>query len=205
MRRWIIAFWVAISLVGAAGCSHVQEYLAITQEKGMSKEYLAVLDKWTRSEIVYSQFDTRAHIGATYRSGEFNRAYLTEYTRIYQLREGERKTKENVLSEGTADATEFVFYAYIPEKTSNDFDRQGSIWRVFLITGNGERIDPLEIRRIAPITPLTTEFFPYINPYYGNSYLLRFPRLQKGSAPDDTMKLVFASVIAEVTLEFGAR
>jgi hypothetical protein len=202
MKRWIVGFWIGISLLGTAGCSHVQDYLEISQGRGMSREYLATLDKWTRSQIVYSEFETRAHISATYRSPEFKRAYLSEYTRIYRLREGERRTREQVLAEATGEETEFILYAYVPEKASNDFDRRSSIWSIFLVTGNGERLDPLEVRRIDPITPLNTEFFPYIHPYYGISYLLRFPPLKPRSAQEETMKLVFASVIAEVTLDF---
>ena len=46
-------------------------------------------------------------------------------------------------------------------------DRRGSIWSIFLINGKGEKIAPAEVRRIDPVTPVVTEFFPYGNPYYG--------------------------------------
>ena len=78
-----------------------------------------------------------------------------------------------------SDFAEFIFYAYIPEKTSNDFDKRGSIWTVFLVNEKGDRIDPVELRRIDPITPVITEFFPYIHPHYGIAYRLRFPSLNQ--------------------------
>jgi hypothetical protein len=65
----------AVYLIGAAGCSHMQDYLTIAREKGISEEYLMVLNQWTRSQIIYSQFETMMHIGTTYRSQEFNQAY----------------------------------------------------------------------------------------------------------------------------------
>ena len=202
MRRWVLCVIAGASLFTAAGCGHLQDYLEISREKGMSGEYLAVLDQWSRSQIIYSQFETMAHIRATYRSPEFMRAYLREYARIYPASEGDPKRREQIQTATAADFTEFIFYAYIPEKSSNDFDRRGSIWTIFLIDG-GERIDPVEIRRIEPVTPLITEFFPYINPYYGYSYRLRFPLLTKPGKAGGPLKLVFASVIAKVELEYG--
>jgi hypothetical protein len=202
MRRWLLCVIAGASLFAAAGCGQLHEYLEISRDKGVSEEYRTVLDRWSRSQIVYSQFETMAHIRATYRSPEFSRAYLEEYARIYHLSEGERKKREVIQAASTADFTEFTVYAYIPEKSSNDFDRQGSIWTIFLIDASGERSDPVEVKRIDPITSVTTEFFPYINPYYGNAYRLRFAPTKPGREP---LKLVFASVIANVKLEFGAR
>jgi hypothetical protein len=205
MKRWVLLLIGAISLWGASGCSHIQDYLDIARENGMSAEYLTALKRWTRSQIIYSQFETKAHIGATYRSPEFNRNYFREYARIYHLREGERRTGEDFPPPATSDSTEFIFYASLPEKTSNDFDRRGSVWTIFLVNGKGERIDPAEIRRIDPITPVITEFFPYINPYYGIAYRLRFPPLTETKATEEAVKLVFASVIGKVVLEFRVR
>ncbi len=59
----------------------------------------------------------------------------------------------------------------------------------------------MEVKRIEPVTAVTTEFFPYVNPHHGNSYRLRFPPLTRpGQGP---LRLVFASVIATVELDFG--
>lgn len=203
MKRWILLFIYTFCLIGTAGCSHLENYLEIAREKGMSGEYTAVLNEWTRSQVIYSQFETQAHIGATYQSPEFNRAYLKEYSRIYHLKEEERKKREDTLRRATADVTEFVFYAAIPEKTSNDFDRRGSIWTIFLVNGKGERIDPQEVRRIEPITPVITKFFPYVNPYYGMAYRLRFRPVTKAEA--DSLKLVITSVLGKAELKFERR
>ncbi len=91
------------------------------------------------------------------------------------------------------DFTEFISYAYIPG-TSNYFDRHGSIWTVFMVNERGDRIDPLELRRIEPITPVITEYFPYINPYYGMTYRLHFPSLNTSGGDNYSLRLVFASV-----------
>ncbi len=205
MKRWMGVVIGAVCLLGFLACGHLEGYLDITREKGMTREYLAILNQWTRSQIVYSQFETKVHIHATYRSLDFNRAYLDEVARINQLRENELKKRKEIETAMVSDFTDFIFYAYIPEKRSNDFDRQGSIWTIFLIDQKGERIDPVEVRRIDPITPVLTEFFPYINPYYGIAYRLRFPFLAKPGVAEGSLKLVFTSVIGKVELDFGHR
>ncbi len=202
MKRWVRLVIGALCLIGIAACSHVQGYLDITKEKGMSKAYLQALQQWTRSQIVYSQFETKARIAATLRSPEFNRAYIEEYSGIYQLSADERKKREEMQAAAASEFMEFVFYAYIPNKVENDFDRRGSIWSIFLINGKGEKIAPAEVRRIDPVTPMVTEFFPYGNPYYGIFYWLRFSQQEKTGLGDGPLKLVFTSVIGKVELEF---
>lgn len=200
MKRWIFLFISACCLIGTAGCGHLENYFEIARDRGMSAEYLAVLNEWTRSHVIYSQFETQAHISATYQSPEFNRAYLEEYSRIYQLEEKERKKREDIQKGPNVDFAEFLFYASIPEKTSNDFDRRGSIWTIFLINGKGERIDPWEVRRIEPVTPVITKFFPYVNPYHGMVYRLRFQSAKKSDGA--SMKLIITSVLGEAELKF---
>jgi hypothetical protein len=202
MKRWGRLVIGALCLIGIAACSHVQGYLDMAKEKGMSEAYLQALQQWTRSQIVYSQFETKAHISVTLRSPEFNRAYLQEYARIYQLSADERKKMEEMQAAAASEFTEFIFYAYIPNRAENDFDRRGSIWSIFLINGKGEKIAPAEVRRIDPVTPVVTEFFPYGNPYYGIFYWLRFSQQEKTGRGDGPLNLVFTSVIGKVELEY---
>jgi len=192
----------AAVLFAVAGCGHLEGYLDIAREKGMSAEYRAALQRWTRSQIVHSQFETRVQISATYRGPEFKRAYLREYARLYNLGENEQKAKADIDAAAASDFTEFLFYAYIPEKSSNDFDRRGSIWTIYLIDSQGDRVQPMEVRRIEPVTPLVTEFFPYVNPHYGIAYHLRFSPFNRDLAAGKQTRLVFAGVLGKVELEF---
>ncbi|MFZ4440203.1 MAG: hypothetical protein ACOYOS_17390 [Syntrophales bacterium] len=203
MKRWVNLVIGALCLIGVAACSHIEGYLDIVKDKGMSVEYLQILDRWTRSKIIYSQFDTQANIIATLRSPEFNRAYLKEYARIYQFSADELKNYEAMRA--ASEFTEFIFYAHIPERSENDFDRRGSIWSIFLLNSKGEKITPVEVRRVDPVTPVVTGFFTYIKPYYGICYWLRFPPLEKIDGGNGPLKLVFASVIGKVELEFAGR
>ena len=207
MRRSIVMLLFVLFLPCA--CTHVTDYVSIARQKGgLSEAYLIALEGWTRSQTVYSEFETKVKIAATWKSAAFNGAYLEEYARIYNLRQEERKVRENVQADLAGDFTEFFFYAYTPEKSENDFDKQRSIWTVFLKDGKGNRIDPVEIRRIEKVTPLIEVFYPYVHQYYGNCYSLKFQGLrgvgngdEKGLLP---VTLVFTGVVGRVELKWGS-
>jgi len=194
-KRLLLVILVLI----CAGCSHIDGYVDIMREKGLSKEYIDSLRTWTRSQIVYSEFETRAHIRVTYQGSEFKKAYIDEYARVYHLSDAEKKIREEAQRSVAAEFTEFFFYAYTPEKESNDFSRERSVWTVYLMDDSGGRLDPVEIRKIDPVTPVITAFYPYINPAYGFCYSLKFPPLSK----EKPFKLIFTSVIAKVELDWN--
>lgn len=54
------------------GCSHVESYLDVAKDRGVSREYLDILNRWTKKETLYSQFETKVQISATLKSGAFN-------------------------------------------------------------------------------------------------------------------------------------
>lgn len=191
-----------LMLAGCAG-SALEGYIDIAKEKGgVSKDYLTVLHKWTRDRTVYSEFETKVRIAATYRNREFQEAYAREYSRVYLLTAPEEKRKSEALAGLAGDGVEFLFYAYIPDKTQNDFDRPNSLWTVFLVDEKGEKHYPSELRLIEKVTPALEEFYPYGNPYHGNYYNLIFkPPAGGGGTPPD-VKLVFASVLGRIEHEW---
>ncbi len=200
IRAWGV---LLILLTICLGCSHIQEYVDIAKDETVSKEYLDILKKWTRDETEYSQFETRARIAATYKSKEFEKAYIEEYSRIYELSDVEKREREKTVLGLSSDFTEFLFYAYIPEKESNDFARTDSIWKVFISDGKGGKVYPVEIREIEKITPIVDELFPYIKKYYGKFYTLKFSPLVP-PFEQQTVTLVFTSVLGKVELDWGS-
>jgi hypothetical protein len=205
MTRILRLTVLLLSAAVLSGCamSSVEGYLDIAKERGgISKEYLMALNKWSRDRIIYSEFETKFRIAATYKSRPFSEAYVREYSRIYLLTKPEEVKRMKAMEELSADFTEFFFYAYIPERDSNDFAKVNSIWTVFLLDEKGTRHYPLEIRRMEKITPVIEEFYPYGNPYWGNYYLMKFsPLVREGKMPSN-MKLVFASVLGRIEMEW---
>lgn len=189
------------------GCAYLQGYVEMAKDKGLSDEYRAALDTWTRTQTVHSQFETKVSITSTLKSRAFSRAYLQEYERIYQLAPEEKRNWEQAQAGLTSDFTEFLVYVYTPDKEANDFDKRNSVWTVFVVDHQGKRLKPVEIRRMDKITAVTESFFPYINKYYGSFYSLKFKPLpaldaEPGDATGKPFKLIMTSVLATVELEW---
>ncbi|MDX9821590.1 MAG: hypothetical protein RBT20_06625 [Syntrophales bacterium] len=198
MNRRRRPLWIALLVFLVSGCSYVQGYLDIARDKGISKEYLAVLNDWTRSQVSYSQFETQVKVSATFKGRAFQAAYLAEYARIYELSEEQKKGRGEALKTLEGDFSEIFFYAYVPEKDYNDFEKLRSVWSVFLVDGSGRRIEPLELRRIDPVTPLILDFYPYVNPHHGKCYSLKIPAVSDEDFRK--LKLVLTGVVGRVEL-----
>jgi hypothetical protein len=193
--------WYVILILSLAlpGCSYIGEYVEISKNKTVSEEYLNALNKWTREKTLYSQFETKVHISTTMKSEEFNSAYLSEYSRIYLVGNQEEEKHRTLLFDQSSNFREFVFYAYTPDKESNDFSKEHSIWKIFLVDQSGKRSEPVDIREIEKITPVTRGLFPYVNPYYGNFYSLKFPKNQ-GHESSEQCTLIFTGILGTVEL-----
>ncbi len=190
---------VLILIAALAGCARVQEYTDIAKKKGVSDEYIRDLAAWTRTNTVYSEFETNLKVVCTYKSRQFKDSYVREYSRIYLLPREAEQQKAQFMKEMSAEETEFSFYAYTADFEANDFSRAESSWKIFLLDEKGNQVHPVEIRRINRITPVVEQFYPYINQYHGKFYTIRFPR-----QPDDVKKkLVFTSVLGTITLEWS--
>jgi hypothetical protein len=201
----IIGALFSVLLLGMTGCAYLQSYVEMAKDKGLSNAYQDSLNTWTRAKTVHSQFETKVTITATLKSQPFNRAYLKEYERVSQLSPPEKKKWEETQAGLAADFTEFLFYAYVPDKEANDFDKRSSLWTIFIIDDRGKRVEPVEIRRIDKITTAMETFYPYLNKYYGNFYSLKFKPLPGLDAePRDPsgkpIRLVMTSVVARVEL-----
>jgi len=194
---------LGLGLIYLSGCSsfkgYVADYAEIVKERGISEEYMTDLRKWTRDQTAYSQFETKFHISATYRSDDFNRAYMKEQARLLQMGDDEGRKREDLLHQSDGEYTEFFFYAYTAETSANDFGQRQSMWRVFLLDEQGRLVSPLEIRRIErdKVTPVIETFFPYVKKYYGYCYHLKFLRQSSKS-----IKLVFVSYLGKIELDW---
>jgi len=199
--------WIAVLffLAGSFGCSYVQEYIEIVRGDVISGEYFDTLNRYTQEKTLYSEFETRIRVVATWKSQEFTDAYLSEYARLYLLTGAAREERRDVISGASSDLIEFLFYAYVPNRESNDFSRADSIWKVFSLGKGGERIEPVEIREIEA-SPLVTKFFPYVKPY-GKFYSVKFstlPLTGTKTPPDqDSKVLIFTGVLGKVELKWN--
>ncbi|HOG17781.1 MAG TPA: hypothetical protein PLB96_10610 [Syntrophales bacterium] len=198
MNRRLWSLWLGLFVSLISGCGYLQGYLDIARDRGVSKEYLAVLDAWTRSQVVYSQFETKVKITATFKGSAYQAASTAEYARLYEMDEEAKKGRAEMLKSLEGDFSEIFFYAYVPEKEYNDFEKLRSVWSVFVLDGQDNRIAPLELRKIEKITPVILDFYPYVNPHHGNCYSLKIPPVSDEEFRKT--KLVFTGVLGRVEL-----
>jgi len=203
--KTIRIFLIMFFLVGISGCSHVKEYIEIAGNDIISGEYFDTLNRYTREKTVYCEFETSIRIVATWKSREFMDAYLSEYSRLYLLTAADKEQRGDILSDTSSDLREFLFYAYTPDRESNDFSKPDSVWRVFSSGEEGKRLEPLDIRELDS-TPLVTKFFPYVKPY-GKFYSVKFPKFPSSDNGDtmaeDGSELVFTGVFGKIELKWS--
>ncbi|MBW2636795.1 MAG: hypothetical protein JRC86_04610 [Deltaproteobacteria bacterium] len=199
MKR-LLTVILFLSLLCCPGCAYLEDYLEIAEGNTISEKYLTALEGSTQQKTVYAEFETRARIVATYKSEAFIDALRNEYSRIYQSSREDERVGKDIFGHSEDGFEEFLFYASLPEGDANDFAREDSIWDTFLLSETEERFYPDEIREVTAITPIITKFFPYVNPYYGKFYSVKFTRPEKGIGESQRLTLVFASVLGRVEL-----
>ena len=205
--RWLILCAV---LCGMMGCEHVKDYAGIARNQALSDEYTAVLEKWTREQTVYSHFETTLRIVATYRSPEFQDAYVSEYERIYGVNDmGKDLLPKEICMDTRSGFMEFFFYAATPHIEENDFARTRSVWNVVLREEDRGIVHrPAEIREIEDINPFVMKVFPYVNRYHGKFYSLRYLLPAQGSESSATLHrkenltLIVSGVLGDATLKW---
>ncbi|MBI5286830.1 MAG: hypothetical protein HY878_04465 [Deltaproteobacteria bacterium] len=167
-------------------------------------DYLNILNEWTRAQKVYDGLDTKLHIYATYKSWAFRMAYVDEYARRYLL---DQVQKENLLArEREVDErfNEFFITAYTPDPKWNDFDRKGSIWTIYMEDDKGNRVSPIEVKKVDEKDPLVREFFPYLD-LWSLGYVVRFPKYPpagEGPFPGKDFRLIITGALGRAELRW---
>lgn len=63
---------------------------------------------------------------------------------------------------------------FVPDKKWNNLDDQEANWRVYLINAKGERVEPVDVRRIKKRTAIHGAIYPFWGPW-SSLYLVKFP------------------------------
>ncbi|MDO8446770.1 MAG: hypothetical protein Q7T53_11865 [Deltaproteobacteria bacterium] len=136
--------------------------------------YGSVLKKWTREGKVYSNFETKLLINATFKTEEFRESYVREYSTVYMLdTEKVKKLAEDEI-EAPRGYHEFFISIHTPIQEWSDLERKEPIWALYLVNEMGERVSPLEIKKLKGKGPNITRFFPYFDDW-SVGYSVKFP------------------------------
>jgi hypothetical protein len=176
---------VAFSLVlcGSACASK-----SVRLERGL-REYVAtdyprVLDRWTRSEMLFiaSELDDMLTVTATFESWDFRWAYAVRYGEDYRLTVDQRRALlERSLSE-TDEAHQFYVALYAQRHPWSDLTADNAAWIIRLIDELGSETAPSEIVPIRKPGAIERTYFPYTTPWR-RAYRVRFPVARPDGRP----------------------
>ncbi len=168
-----IKHYISIMLVSLvfAGCTMLAEKPGQPEEV----DYYSILERWTRTERVYSGVEVTLHIDVVYMGREMRTAYLQEYAGRLGLTEEKKESLKRAELSKLEEYNEFILVAATPVEEWNDLDSKDSIWRLYLVDEDGDRVEPVEIERLDR-DAILREFFPFIDEW-STPYRVIFPRL----------------------------
>jgi hypothetical protein len=136
--------------------------------------YRAVLDRFSDHREVYSGLDTEIFAAATYQSLAFRDARVRRKA-TFQVWPQDKVQHELAQERvDAAQAYEVVFGVTIPDRHYDDFDSRNSIWRLTLVTEEGETT-PISVRRVGRGDQNIRAYYPYMGDFW-TMYSARFPK-----------------------------
>ncbi len=144
--------------------------------------YYKSLDRHTRYNSSYEDFDARVFLATTWQSEDFRKARVEATATILALSDEARSDRlEAEKAEGT-EYVDFFVSMYTKRFDWNDLASPTSIWRVELLRPQATAVEPISIERISRPDATLLALYPYIN-RFGESYRLRFPAVDEAGLP----------------------
>jgi len=170
--------FVLLALLGAVACRSslpAPVDFSETPRTFVSSDYGPVFEAWTRSTRVVSEEGTLIEVWATMKSLEFRQAYIERYAELYKLSRDQRDELQAGQLEAIRRGYELHLSVQMSDRRWNDLERDNSPWRVTLVDGAGDTLDPSDID--APRLPVLyeSEFFPNKTPFT-RTYVVRFDK-----------------------------
>ncbi len=173
-----------VASLALAGCASPTVTLVEGPREYVATDYDAVLDRWTRTERMFSLPELENHltVTATFESWDFRWAYVVRYVQDYRLTiEQRRKLLEKALDE-TRQKHQFFVALYGGERRYNDLTKPNSAWIVRLIDDTGNETAPQEMVAIRKPNAIERNYFPY-NTSFRQAFRIRFPRVTPEGRP----------------------
>ena len=205
-RLKIFVFCTAV-LLFLGNCTRVTRFVE-TAGPYHTESYKRVCDQWSQESRIHHGFEVRLIVSATFKSADFRRAYADEYAAAYQLTAEEKGRFVEDQMKASHLGHEFLLATFVPEKRWDDFDKADSMWKLFLVNDEGQRVVPVEVRDVKGQKAVMSHFFPYITPWK-SVYRVRFPSNISGSnnpiIGDNTkkMRLIVTSVLGTAEMHWN--
>ncbi len=174
---------LAASLV-LGGCAAERVSLDGGVREYVATDYDRVLDRWTRTERMFSlpELETYLTVTATFESYDFRWAYVVRYVHDYRLTTEQRKKLLDRALDETRSRHQFFVALYGGERRYNDLTKADSAWIVRLIDDAGNETAPQEVVAIKRPNALERTYFPY-NTALRQAFRIRFPSANPDGRP----------------------
>jgi hypothetical protein len=166
------------------GCATPTVNLSEGPREYVATDYDNVLDRWTRTERLFSlsELETYLTATATFESWDFRWAYIVRYVQDYRLTLDQRKKLLEKTLDETRQKHQFFVALYGGERKYNDLTKADSAWIVRLIDDTGNETAPNEIIAVKKPNALERNYFPY-NTVFRQAFRIRFARVAADGRP----------------------
>lgn len=165
-------FFSATLLLFTGNCTRVTRFVGSNPYH--TETYKGVCDEWSREARIHRGLEVELIVSATFKSEEFRRAYADEYAKANRLTPERKKQFVEDQVEAATHGHEFLIASFVPDEKWDDFDKAKSMWKLYLVNDQNERVVPIEVRRVRLKDAVTPHFFPYVTPWK-SVYKVRFP------------------------------
>lgn len=210
---WLPSPWVrSFTFLGATlllftlNCTRVTQIVE-SDDPYHTQAFKKVCAAWSREDRIHRGLEVELIVSATFKSKEFRRAYANEYAKAYMLTAEAKKQFLEAQLKAVTHGHDFLMASFVPDKNWDDFGKAGSMWKLYLVNDQNERVVPVEVRKVKRKDAVTPHFFPYITPWK-STYTIRFPyNIPASNLPiiKDTTKsvrLVITSVLGTAEMEW---
>lgn len=164
------------------------------------REYQLVLEKYSSSQGVYDNLDSKLFFHATWQSPAFveARVHREGLFKSWPAAEFEKKLGEERAR--LTDATEFFFAVHANDYRFDDFDRPNTMWRMVLVVGD-EELAPVSVERLGRSNTEMRSYYSYLESFWVG-YRVRFPA--RSLVAGKTFRLKLASALGQAELPYTA-
>jgi hypothetical protein len=197
----------ATLLLLTLNCSSPVTHIVESDDPYNTQTFKKVCAAWSREDRIHRGLEVELIVSATFKSEEFRRAYADEYARAYMLTPEAKKQFLEAQLMAATHGHDFLMASFVPERNWDDFGKASSMWRLYLVNDQNERVVPVEVRKVKRKDAVIPHFFPYITPWK-STYTIRFPyNIPATNLPiiKDTTKsvrLVITSVLGAAEMEW---
>ncbi len=171
-----LAAILTLALLMATACSSLEEayHEYDPRPRPADAAFQAVLQKYLREGSIHHGPATELLVQVVPANWEVRTAWVNRRAEAFAYTK-EQKAKD--LADQRAEYEKYnavLSSVYVPDMKWNDLGQQNSNWQVFLINAKGQRLAPVDVRRIKKRTAINEAIYPFWGAW-SRLYLVKFP------------------------------